>query len=101
MDIKQLRKYIEGRSLEIVLELEITTTEARKKRLGEEFSALKGLNEILDLRFPVKPNSRYGGGMYQGVCPRCFCTEDSSAAYCRACGQALDWENGRFSKEGE
>ena len=33
MDIKQLRKYIEGRSLEIVLELEVTTTEARKKKL--------------------------------------------------------------------
>lgn len=101
MDIKQLRKYIEGRSLEIVLELEVTTTEARKKRLSEEFSALKELNEILDLRFPVKPRSRYGGSVYQGVCPRCFCTEDSSAAYCRACGQALDWENGRFSKEDE
>ena len=101
MDIKQLRKYIEGRSLEIVLELEVTTTEVRKKRLGEEFSALKELNEILDLRFPVKPSSRYGGSMYQGVCPRCFCTEDSSAAYCRACGQALDWGNGRFSEEVE
>lgn len=28
----------------------------------------------------------------RGVCPRCFAVEEQSANYCRACGQALQFE---------
>lgn len=38
-----------------------------------------------------KHHSHYTGDTYKGVCPRCYSVEDSSANYCRVCGQALNF----------
>ena len=32
-------------------------------------------------------------GTYKGICPNCLSVEDTSANYCRCCGQKLDWES--------
>lgn len=46
----------------------------------------------IEKQIPKKPHKyHYSKIIKKGLCPRCFQTEDDSANYCRACGQALDW----------
>lgn len=48
--------------------------------------------EALEKQIPKKPHKcLYPKIIKNGVCPHCLQTEDDSANYCRACGQALDW----------
>lgn len=48
MDKVQAKKYIKGRQLEIMCSLEVDKRETWRKRLEEEFSFLRYVNNVLD-----------------------------------------------------
>ena len=48
MTKEKAKKYISGRQLEIMCELEIVTTHKMRERLAKEFSFLKYVNNVLD-----------------------------------------------------
>lgn len=59
---------------------------------NKELSKL--IDEAVKKQIPKKPHKyHYPKIIKKGVCPRCLQTEDDSANYCRACGQALDWNH--------
>ena len=45
---EQAKKYIKGRSLEIMCELEIVTTHKMRERLNKEFAFLRYVNNLID-----------------------------------------------------
>ena len=48
--------------------------------------------EIIELRDKHTPQKPYNHNTaHKGICPHCLSVEDSSANYCRACGQALNF----------
>ena len=58
----------------------------------------KELSRLIDVAIekqtPKKPLllcKQYVGVARAGICKNCSMTENSSANYCRYCGQALDW----------
>lgn len=48
MNKEQAKKYIHGRSIEIMCELEIVTTHKMRERLNKEFAFLRYVNNVLD-----------------------------------------------------
>lgn len=48
MNKDQAKKYISGRQLEIMCELEIVTTHKMRERLNKEFAFLRYVNNVLD-----------------------------------------------------
>lgn len=48
MDKEQAKKYIQGRKLEIMCELELPQKDKWKKRLEDEFNFLRYVNNVLD-----------------------------------------------------
>ena len=90
-------KWVDGKMLEIVYELEVTKSEARRKRLNEEYQALTVLKSCAKSRVPqratYKPESD-GFATTNYECLVCGCRRLGHAhliAYCPDCGQALDW----------
>lgn len=47
--------------------------------------------DALGKQIPQKINTHHAAE--KGFCPNCLCVEDTSANYCRCCGQALDWSD--------
>ena len=59
---------------------------------GREECEIAMAMDAIEKQIPKKPHKyHYPQIIKKGVCPHCLQTEDDSANYCRACGQALDW----------
>ena len=57
-------------------------------------SVLDACEAAVKKQIPQKPNIYvFPSGIIKAMCPHCLMVEDESANYCRACGQALDWED--------
>lgn len=90
-------KWVDGKMLEIVYELEVTKSEAGRKRLNKEYAALTVLKSCAESRVPqratYKPKSD-GFATTNYECLVCGCRRlghTNLIAYCPGCGQALDW----------
>lgn len=65
----------------------------------EDYSLIDQIDEActiairtLKKSIPLKPSNIYSSSFgRKGLCPRCGMVENDSANYCRACGQAIDW----------
>lgn len=94
-------KWADGKALEIICELEVTKSEARKKRLNKEYSALTVLKSCSESRVLQKPkyNPLKEGNLTTNFeCPCCGCRRlghSNRIAYCPDCGQALDWSENK------
>lgn len=90
-------KWADGKALEIICELEVTQSEARKKRLSEEYAALTTLKSCAESRVPQKAKynpKNDGVPSFNYECLVCGCRRlghTNDIAYCPDCGQALDW----------
>ena len=51
----------------------------------------KTIVNALEKRIPEKAHFHHS--REKGFCPNCLSVEDTSANYCRCCGQALDWSD--------
>lgn len=90
-------KWVDGKMLEIVYELEVTKSEARRNRLNEEYQALTVLKSCAESRVPqrAKWDPKSDGSIKTNYeCLVCGCRRlghTNLIAYCPDCGQALDW----------
>ena len=88
-------KWVDGKMLEIICELEVTKSEARRNRLNEEYQALTVLKSCAESRVPVKPTvvDEYlvnGHWEKEYECSACG-NPRADDSFCSCCGQALDW----------
>lgn len=52
----------------------------------------------LEKQMPKK--AHYHHSREKGICPNCLSVEDTSANYCRCCGQLLDFDNDHPTEKG-
>ena len=88
------RLFVEGMTNEEVAELfNYSKRQIDRIRVDLMKAVLK---KLIEKRIPKKPlilGKQYVGVARAGICKNCSMTENSSANYCRYCGQALDWSD--------
>lgn len=113
MDTEKAIKAIDGKMLEIVLEIQICKLEVQKKRLTEEYNSLMTARAVLEKQLPKKLVYRVdrklcynGAGIVVGEeiheyykCPCCNYEQETEVfenirfKYCPNCGQAIYWND--------
>lgn len=92
-------KWVDGKMLEIVYELEVTKSEAARNRLNEEYQALTVLKSCAESRVPIKAIEKKNS--FFPVCPVCnkFIKKHEQShgniviPHCKWCGQKIDWSD--------
>ena len=94
MTPEQAINWVDGRLLEIVCELEITTSESGKNRLGKEYEALTRLRICAEKQVMQKvKQTAKGFQVYHCLaCGEQIVHKEKKVRFCSECGQRIDWK---------